>query len=253
MENIPWAPTGVCDPAQVSKSWALRGTSPRVAPGQAGMGTEGTVSVWISLCPRPQRDPGAVTALSSGRDPEVLPRCQSHAGLHPGALLEAVLGRHQPGLAGGEHPWPNYGQGHRCPSGHPAGQPLPSHSHEVTKLPGEWAGMWDLMPALPVLLLQPRALPHCPRPQHLTEKGSWKCIFQPFPQLLGKAECSRGCKCSFVSSSQHTASLAGPATGPSPVCWAGSVPLKCQLPRHFKGCRRQRGLISPDQIGRAHV
>lgn len=143
---------------------------------------------------------------------------------------------------------------HRCPSGHPAGQPLPSaaqppvpqplpsHSHEVTKLPGEWTGLWDLMLALPVLLLQPWALPHCPQPEDLTEKGSWKYIFQLFPQLLGKA----GCKCSFVSSSQHTASLAGPATGPSPLRWAGSVPLKCQLPRHFKGCRRQRGLISPD-------
>lgn len=131
MENTLWAPPWVCDPAQVSKSQAL-GAVCGSWPGWDG--AEGAVSVWIALNPRPQRDPGAVSALSCGRDPEVLPRCQGHAGLHPRALLEAVLGCHQPSLAGSEYPRLNYGQGHHCPSGHPAGQQHPS----AAQLPVPW-------------------------------------------------------------------------------------------------------------------
>lgn len=56
-----------------------------------------------SLYPHPPRVSGAVTAFSSGRDTEVLPRCESHAGLHSGDVLEGVLGGRQPCLVGGEY------------------------------------------------------------------------------------------------------------------------------------------------------
>ena len=83
--------------AHVCECWGL-GEEARVG---LGWGMEGVVSV--SLYPRPRRVSGAVTALSSGRDTEVLPRCESHAGLHPGALLEGVLGRRQPCVVSGEY------------------------------------------------------------------------------------------------------------------------------------------------------
>lgn len=65
-------------------------------------GAEHRAGLWAPSLqpPRPEMAP------SSGRDPEVLPRRESHAGLRPGAVLEGVLGRHQPGLAGGEYSWP---------------------------------------------------------------------------------------------------------------------------------------------------
>lgn len=64
-----------------------------------------------SLYPCPPWVSGAVTALSPGRDTEVLPRRESHARLHPGGVLEGVLGGHQPCLVSREYLQPELKSG----------------------------------------------------------------------------------------------------------------------------------------------
>lgn len=139
---------------------------------------------------------------------------------------------------------------------------LPSRLHGVNKLSGGWTGVLagavghHASPPcrLPMLLLQPWATTSCPQPlgQRVSmRKGAgsafsslfWSCA--PVQSWQLAAGCSHGRECGPVSPSRSAASLAhtgmasrgcisdGTAalcTGPDPS------PLKCQLPRHFKGC-----------------
>lgn len=178
----------------------------RAAPGKAVMGPSTVPGSGPPRC-NPEMSP------SSGRDPEVLPRRESHAGLHPGAVLEGVLGCHQPGLAGGEYLRPERGAELPPPLLLPAKEMLSSCCCSGRGTVGETSGCLQW-----VQLKKKKTKVHFP--------ASSAAV------LPGKAQSWQLGAPTGAASHPETATLMAPQH-PS-----GSVPFERQPPR-FKGCRRR--------------
>lgn len=181
-----------------------------------------------SLYPPPPRVSGTVTALSSDRDTEVLPRRESHARLHPGDVLEGVLGCRQPCLVSREYLRPELKSGSSTPLGVPRrGAALPSMAAAadysplacpgVNKPPGGWMGV--LAGADGARGSHPCQLPtlSCPQPlgrRVSPRKGAGSTFSSHFCSSGAKpaAGCSHGGQSSHISSPRSAASSAGAGT-----------------------------------------